>query len=58
MIKLKGNALQGEVTLIQAAKETLDKATVGFAGRRMDASMADALKNRNVGELVSPEVNS
>ena len=43
---------------ITAAKEALDKASVDFAGRRMDTSMADALKDQNIQDLVSPEVSS
>ena len=43
---------------ITAAKEALDKASVDFAGRRMDNSMADALKDKNIQDLVSPEVAS
>ena len=43
---------------ITAAKEALDKASVDFAGRRMDNSMADALKDKNIQDLVSPEVQS
>jgi hypothetical protein len=43
---------------ITAAKEALDKASVDFAGRRMDSSMAEALKDKNVRDLVAPEVTS
>ena len=44
--------------LISQAKENLDKITVDFAGRRMDASMAEVLKDKNVNDVVSPEASS
>ena len=45
-------------SVLTKAKEALDKCTVDFAGRRMDASMAEVLKNKNVNEVVSPEAES